>query len=76
MNYANGAAALLFLAVPPLAALAAAEPLRPLVRAPLGALAALVLALGATPRAAAARWRSSSGSPQCRSWPATAVAPG
>ena len=48
VNYANGAAALLFLAVPPLVALAAAEPLRPLVRAPLGALAALVLAVGAT----------------------------
>ncbi len=48
VNYANGAAALLFLAVPPLVVLAAAEPLRPLVRAPLGALAALVLAVGAT----------------------------
>ena len=48
VNYANGAAALMFLAVPPLVALAAAEPLRPLVRAPLGALAALVLAVGAT----------------------------
>ena len=48
VNYANGAAALLFLAVPPLVALAAAEPLRPIVRAPLGALAALVLAVGAT----------------------------
>jgi hypothetical protein len=46
VNYANGAAALLFLGVPPLAALAAAQPLRPLVRAPLGALAALVLAVG------------------------------
>lgn len=46
IHYANGAAALLWLPLPPLLAFAAAKPLRPLSRAPLGVLAALALGLG------------------------------
>ncbi|MBA2462469.1 MAG: O-antigen ligase family protein, partial [Actinobacteria bacterium] len=46
INYANADAALVWLPLPALVALAAAQPLRPLVRAGLGLFAALALAVG------------------------------
>src|SRR5262249_35846853 len=48
IDYANGVAALLLVAVPPLVALSAAEPLRPAARAVLAALAGLTLATALT----------------------------
>ena len=48
INYANADAALVWLPLPALVALAAAQPLRPLVRSALGFFAALALAVGLT----------------------------
>jgi len=48
INYANADAALVWLPLPALVALAAAQPLRPLVRGALGLFAALALAVGLT----------------------------
>jgi O-Antigen ligase len=46
MNYANADAALLWLAVPPLLAFAASQPLRPAARGAFGAFTALTFSLG------------------------------
>jgi O-Antigen ligase len=48
INYANADAALVWMAVPALVTFAAAQPLRPLVRAVFGSFAALALAVGLT----------------------------